>query len=502
MPIGLYISVPFCRTKCSYCNFASDVFSKSAYENYVARLLEDIANSRRLASELGCALGSALDDTADSIYLGGGTPSILDAAQLLRIFAAVRDQFAVTPDAETTVECAPGTLTPALIETMLQCGVNRVSLGVQSFVDREAQSVGRLHKRTTVLEEIARLREAGLGNINIDLIAGLPHQTAESWAFSVSETIATGVPHVSVYMLEVDEDSRLGRELIAGGARYHAHFVPDDDATADFYQQACEMLTRAGIAQYEISNFARVAPQPRGDELQIDTELQSNESRHNLKYWTRQPYLGFGVDAHSMLERIVWGRAPSRAQAERSSAAARGHSNSGLALAVDGIEANRHQAVRFATPDSLDAYMNRAPHTVTPISAQAAIEESFFLGLRLNRGIDVERLRAEFTGASAVCEKTLDSRRFREGHDFSRAINTAGKTALAAEASRVPQQEFSPETVAVWDSAIQQCLHDGLLEQQGATLRLTARGRLLSNEVFATFLAEETKVGTGHVNSR
>src|ERR1700687_3480348 len=267
MPLGLYISVPCCRTKCSYCNFASDVFSKSAYENYVARLLEDIASSRQL-SDLGCALGSALDDTADSIYLGGGTPSILDAPQLLRIFAALRGHFAVTPDAEITVECAPGTLTPALIETLLQCGVNRVSLGVQSFVDQEAQSVGRLHKRSTVLEEIGRLRESGLGDISIDLIAGLPHQTAESWAFSVSETISTGVPHVRVYMLEVDDDSRLGRELIAGGARYHAHFVPDDDATADFYQQACEMLGSAGIAQYEISNFARVAPPSQNNESQ------------------------------------------------------------------------------------------------------------------------------------------------------------------------------------------------------------------------------------------
>src|SRR5271156_6453179 len=281
MPLGLYISIPFCRTKCSYCNFASDVFSKSAYENYVARLLEDIANSRQLAADLGCVL----EATADSIYLGGGTPSILDAAQLLRLFAAVRDHFAITPDAEVTVECAPGTLTPALIETLLQCGVNRVSLGVQSFVDQEAQSVGRLHKRTTVLDDITRLRGASIDNINLDLIAGLPHQTPESWAFSVAETIATGVPHASVYMLEVDDESRLGRELIAGGARYHAHFVPDDDATIDFYEQACEVLTAAGIAQYEISNFARGV----------------SHSRHNLKYWTRQPYFGFGVDAHSML---------------------------------------------------------------------------------------------------------------------------------------------------------------------------------------------------------
>jgi len=457
MPLGLYISVPFCRTKCSYCNFASDVFSKSAYESYVARLLEDIANSRQLASELGCALGCALectlDDAADSIYLGGGTPSILDAPQLLRIFAAVRRHFAVTPDAEITVECAPGTLTPALIETLLQCGVNRVSLGVQSFVDREAQSVGRLHKRSTVLEEIGRLREAGLGNINIDLIAGLPHQTAESWAFSVSETIATGVPHVSVYMLEVDDDSRLGRELIAGGARYHAHFVPDDDAAADFYQQACEMLAAAGIAQYEISNFARAAAQS------CDNELHKNESRHNLKYWTRQPYLGFGVDAHSMLKALVWGRAPSPVQAERSSADARGHDNSGFATAVDSVEADLHHAIRFATPESLDAYMNRAPHTATPVSVRAAIEESFFLGLRLNRGVDLERLRTE----------------------------------------------FSPNAVALWHSAIEQCVQDGLLEQQGTILRLTSRGRLLSNEVFARFLTEkteETKVGTGHVNSR
>jgi len=475
MSLGLYISVPFCRTKCSYCNFASDVFSKSAYENYVARLLEDIANSHQLASELGCALGS----TADSIYLGGGTPSILDAPQLLRIFAAVRGQFTVTPDVEITVECAPGTLTPALIETLLLCGVNRVSLGVQSFVDQEAQSVGRLHKRSTVLAEIGRLRESGLGDISIDLIAGLPHQTAESWAFSVSETIATGVPHVSVYMLEVDGDSRLGRELIAGGARYHAHFVPDDDATADFYQQACEMLASAGIAQYEISNFARVAPRNR--------KAQSNQSRHNLKYWTRQPYLGFGVDAHSMLE-PVWGRAPSPVQAGRSSAAAGGDRNSAFRTAIDRIESERPEAVRFATPDSLDAYMDREPRTVTPVSTQAAIEETFFLGLRLNRGIDLERLR---TGSS-----------LGEGHDSNRATNAAEKTTLAAQATHRRQQEFSCETAPAWDSAIKQSMREGLLEQQGTTVRLTARGRLLSNEVFARFLSEETRVGTGHVNPR
>jgi len=160
----------------------------------------------------------------------------------VRIFDAVRGEFSVAGDAEVTIECAPGTLTPTLLDTLLRCGVNRVSLGVQSFVDQEARAVGRLHSRTTVLEEVQRSRAAGLDNINIDLIAGLPHQSGESWAYSLAETIALGVPHVSVYMLEVDEDSRLGRELIAGGTRYHAHFVPHEDATADFYQQACERL--------------------------------------------------------------------------------------------------------------------------------------------------------------------------------------------------------------------------------------------------------------------
>ena len=187
---------------------------------------------------------------------------------------------------------------------------------MQSFVDKECSSVGRLHTREITLADIARLRAAGIGNISIDLIAGLPHQTEESWDFSLSETLATGVPHVSVYMLEVDEDSRLGNELLAGGSRYHAHFVPDDDLIADLYLAACERLEKGGVQQYEISNFAR--PVTHGIGLR--------DSRHNLKYWTRQPYIGFGVDAHSML------------------------------TAAPELKARGIDAVRFATPDSLDGY--------------------------------------------------------------------------------------------------------------------------------------------------
>ena len=180
---------------------------------------------------------------------GGGTPSVLAPDQLERLFRALRDNFDVEPRAEITVECAPGTISDEILEALVRCGVNRVSLGVQSFVDKECSSVGRLHTRAITLADIARLRVAGIGNISLDLIAGLPHQTEESWQFSLAETLATGVPHVSVYMLEVDEDSRLGTELLAGGSRYHAHFVPDDDLTADLY------LPRAsGWRRAEFSN--------------------------------------------------------------------------------------------------------------------------------------------------------------------------------------------------------------------------------------------------------
>jgi oxygen-independent coproporphyrinogen III oxidase len=391
MPLGIYISVPFCRTKCSYCNFTSDVFSRAVFERYVERVCADIKNAPQVSVEMG----GKMERAVDSIYLGGGTPTVLETAQLERIFAAVRAQFDVMPEAEVTVECAPGTLTPVIIEALLRCGVNRVSLGVQSFVDQEAAAVGRLHTRATVLGEISRLRTAGIANINIDLIAGLPHQTAESWEFSLAETVATGAGHVSVYMLEVDEDSRLGRELLAGGTRYHAHFVPDEEATADFYLAACDRLASAGIAQYEISNFAR----------------EDFESRHNLKYWTRLPYFGFGVDAHSM-----------------------------LAAAAPDID-----AVRFASADSLESYTSAAGLQRTVVSPRAALEESFFLGLRLTRGVSFRELAAKF------------------GEE---ALEGAG-------------------------AAIADFVDSGLMEQRGDCVRLTSRGRLLSNEVFERFIAAD-----------
>jgi oxygen-independent coproporphyrinogen III oxidase len=395
MSLGLYVSVPFCRTKCSYCNFASDVFSRAVFERYVDRVTEDINHAGETAGQMG----GVLESPVDSIFLGGGTPTILDITQLERLFVMISQKFVVQADAEITVECAPGTLSPATIGALQRCGVNRVSLGVQSFVDIEAASVGRLHKRAPVLEDIAGLRAAGVENINIDLIAGLPHQTPESWEFSVAETIATGVPHVSVYMLEVDEDSRLGRELMAGGTRYHAHFVPDEEITADLYETACKRLDDSGVRQYEISNFAR----------------RGHESRHNLKYWTRQPYFGFGVDAHSMLN----------------------------------YASKTGDAVRFAAPDSLEEYVASAPLKKTPVTAQAALEETFFLGLRLNQGVDLNKAGARF-GASMI-----------DG----------------------------------LSGAISECAGLGLLTREGDVIRLTPRGRLLSNEVFERFILTTDKIG-------
>jgi oxygen-independent coproporphyrinogen-3 oxidase len=244
-------------------------------------------------------------------------------------------------------------LSDATLEELLQQGVNRISLGVQSFIDREASAVGRLHTGEQCEQEIARLQREGVEDIGLDLIAGLPHQTEASWRESLQRTIESGVKHVSLYMLEVDEDSRLGREVIGGGARYGAQAVPDEDLSAALYEIGCEVLATAGIGQYEISNFAR----------------EGHRSRHNMKYWRRQPYLGMGLDAHSML-----------------------HTGTG--------------AVRFQNTDDLDVYMQQqGPLRLLPekaaedaelVDKDAAFEETLFLGLRMNDGVRMESVRLEF----------------------------------------------------------------------------------------------------------
>lgn len=411
MPLGLYLSVPFCRTKCSFCNFASGVFSRPLFDRYIGHMERELSRAELIAREMG----GIFEREVDSIYLGGGTPSVLAPDQLATLFRSVRENFNMLPGAEITVEVAPGTLSPEILQVLIGSGVNRISLGMQSFVDLETRSVGRLHTREITLADIATLRAAGITEISLDLIAGLPHQTADTWNYSLAETIATGVPHVSVYMLEVDEDSRLGRELIAGGVRYHAHHVPNDDLVADFYLVACETLNSAGVHQYEISNFAVDSGSDGAPHLPSSGRcgsFPSHASRHNLKYWLRQPYLGFGVDAHSMLS------VPRPSQP--------------------------HAAVRFATTDNLDALLGGAPLTRTEVEEKNALEEAFFLGLRLNSGVALDSVKTD----------------------------------------------FGAEALSVYRESIAELTANRLLSLEGDRLRLTDRGRLLSNEVFARFLAD------------
>lgn len=356
---GVYISYPFCAQKCTYCNFASGVFPRELEDRYVGVLLSELRSTK-------------WSWTPETVYLGGGTPSQMPPESLASILAAIPGgPRSGEKWLEATMEAAPGGLNAEKIAAWRDAGINRVSLGVQSFVQKELARTGRRHTAEVVEQEIALLRVAGIESISVDLIAGLPGQTAASWNHSLDWIERLGVPHVSVYMLEVDEDSRLGRELLVLGSRYSAGDVPGEDAIADFYEAAVERLAGLGLERYEISNFAR----------------PGFESRHNLKYWRREPYLGFGADAHSF----------------------------------DG-------AMRWQNPEAASDYV-AVPVALDRVAAEP-LSESFFLGLRLREGV--------------------------EGNAFP--------------------------------DAIEKFVRDGLLERAGGRVRLTPRGVLLSNEVFAEFI--------------
>jgi oxygen-independent coproporphyrinogen-3 oxidase len=315
---GIYISWPFCAQKCTYCNFASGVLPRELESRYLDALVKEISSQ-------------AWRRAPDTVYLGGGTPSAMETGHLQRLFDALPG-----PWTEATIEAAPGSLTSARVEAWLRAGINRVSLGVQSFIRQELARTGRKHTAEIVAQDVALLRAHGIHNINIDLIAGLPGQTEASWAESLAATLNLDPPHVSVYMLEVDDDSRLGAEILLGGKRYGATDVPSDDRTADFYETAVDRLRAHGIHRYEISNFARPGA----------------ESIHNLKYWTREPYVGFGADAHSF----------------------------------DGIS-------RWQNVESAQDYVGRLERGESVRSEESSPdpgEEKFFVGLRLSEGVHAD----------------------------------------------------------------------------------------------------------------
>lgn len=286
----------------------------------------------------------AWDWLPETVYFGGGTPSLMAPELLGELMGSI-------PNGrlrEVTLECAPGTLDTSRIVQWSRGGVNRVSLGVQSFVAAELRQTGRRHTAETVRRDVELLRQAGIENINLDLIAGLPEQNADSWEHSLDWIESLAPPHVSVYIFETDEDSRLGKEMLLGGRRYGAQAMPSDDLVTDLYKRAVDRLAAMGIARYEISNFAR----------------NGRESRHNLKYWRREPYIGFGLDAHSF----------------------------------DGT-------YRWSNPDSIETYLMRSPSNERV--ASDACEEHFFVGLRLMAGI--EPSAAEWSRFAEPIERHLRS---------------------------------------------------------------------------------------------
>ena len=335
---GVYISYPFCAQKCTYCNFASGVFPREMEPRYLEALRREIAQH-------------AWQWQPETVYLGGGTPSLIEGDALRALLAALPGR----PWREATMEAAPGTLTGELVRSWRECGINRVSLGVQSFVQREIAQTGRKHTAEIVSHEVALLRECGIENINIDLIAGLSGQTPASWKESLAWIERLNPPHVSVYMFEIDEDSRLGSEVLLNGQRYGAPQIPSEDLTAELYETAVDRLAALGIPRYEISNFARAGW----------------ESKHNLKYWRLEPYVGFGADAHSF----------------------------------DGAQ-------RWQNAETMAEY-TESESPVTESSAANLEEEKFFVGLRLAEGVcpNVEEWRRYEAPISRFLKEGLLERR-------------------------------------------------------------------------------------------
>jgi len=351
--LGVYVQVPFCQTKCTYCNFHTGVFSKDLYEPYVRAVCREITEHPRLLAENGIAI--VPETVVDTAYFGGGTPSLLDPASLAQIIETFRDSFN-TQFEEVTLEADPETISAEKAAAWRKAGFSRLSMGVQSFDDGELRAAGRMHRRADIFQATEALRAAAFGNISFDLIAGLPHQTDRSWRESVEQLLRLRPEHVSIYMMEIDEGSRLGLEVLQGGTRYSAKQLPSDDAMASFYEHGCGKLAEAGYTHYEISNWA----------------LPGFESRHNLKYWRREPYFGFGAGAHSFTGAgSTWSPPEWRSQRW----------------------ANAHDPALYAEA----ILQGRFPvEQLESVTSGQALEEELFLGLRQLAGIDLGSIEAKY----------------------------------------------------------------------------------------------------------
>ncbi len=356
--LGIYVQVPFCQTKCTYCNFHTGVVSAGRFAPYVEAVCKEIRGYDVLYLAAGVTLPEGFEKARlDTVYFGGGTPSLLEPRLLQRMTDAIRGTFE-TELSEVTLEADPETVQEGKAGAWVAAGINRVSFGVQSFSDRELVAAGRMHRRADIYRAAGILRAAGIRNISFDLIAGLPFQTRDSWKESLVELGKLAPEHVSVYLLEVDEGSRLGKELLAGRARYSAGAVPSDDEMADFYEMGCAFLEGLGYHHYEISNWAK----------------PGFESKHNLKYWRREAYLGFGAGAHSFSGVQRW--------------------------------ANAHDAAEYVGAIQVGRLPAEQREAVT---RESALEEELFLGLRQLDGIDLARIEREYGVSLAARFEGLES---------------------------------------------------------------------------------------------
>jgi oxygen-independent coproporphyrinogen III oxidase len=331
MNIGLYIHIPFCQRRCNYCHFISRPWDEDLEARYFQAILKEIS---AYADE------NTLNMDVVSIYFGGGTPSLMPAQHLAEILAYCRRIFTVVSDCEITLEANPGTVSGAKAESYQAMGVNRVSIGAQSFAESELASISRIHNAGDVEEAIATFRSRGIENLNVDLMLGLPGQSAASWQMNLDRIVQLAPTHLSVYMLDLDDKTPLYHEIKEG--RYQ---IPDDDQISDWYLETIHFLSQYGYDQYEISNFAR----------------KGFCCRHNLKYWLCEPVIGFGLGSHS----------------------------------YDGV-------ARYANCSLMEEYLQRVESGLPAVEWRRELnnlqklQEILFLGLRLNRGVNPDCLKMRF----------------------------------------------------------------------------------------------------------
>jgi len=326
---GLYVHIPFCSSRCSYCDFATGLYQSELAERYVQGLINEIRRSQYAGEDV------------DTIYFGGGTPSLLAPVQLERILASLYERFEIATDSEITLEINPGSATPEKLRAFRSLGINRASFGAQTFDDAELAKLGRSHNVEDVLRTFANLRDADFADVSFDLIAGLPGQTLEGWQRNINQALELAPEHLSFYLLEVHSGTPLAEHI-----RRRIQPQPDDDLAGVMYEWMLEQAKAAGYEHYEISNLCR----------------PGFHSRHNVKYWTAAPYYGFGCSSHSYDgETRRW--------------------------------SNQRDVLKYVELVEIGASAVVEEQQLSSTDVRA---EAVFLGMRLMQGVDLRRYRESF----------------------------------------------------------------------------------------------------------